>query len=811
VAATHLLQAVFNAGEASKKMAARLDFEKYPQMCETMENILPLTEGGWERRPGSKHVSSVKDSDNVTLVADFEFGVTQAYIIEVGAGYFRFFKDRGAITAVDTTVHITNGTFDSSTASWTDQSGAGGSISHDGTNARLTLTSDGVDDAHAEQEVSHAGTDDLILQFSVYGAPGDKIKLRIGTATTGTEIVNDVEFAVGYHCYTFTPTGANFFVQFLHTKAKALGIDNVAILDNQTVEINTPYAQADLYELRGSQSKDTKRIAHETYPLYELARSGHTNWSLNEVRLEDGPWMDDNTSATTLLPSANTGLGINLTLSAVTGVNDDAGWKSTDIGRSVRYKKSSTWGWAIITSITSTTVAVADVIADFEATPSAVTTWALGLFSGTSGYAAAVGEHDQRLVLGGPTNAPQTFGLSQTGDFFNFRPDDAAGTVEDDDGMVYVLSAPGVNAIRWISAGDDLILGTFKGEWVVKSNTRDDVLTPTNTQARRPTTKGSAEVDPVRVGPVVLFLQRYKRKLYELVFDVAEGRQKAANLTRLASHIMKSKIIQMAFATEPEPILHCVRTDGQVATMTYNRDEGVIAWARQILGGSFGSGAAVVESVATIPGVVGDEVWMVVKRTINGSTARHLEYFMPAYLDGDDAEDAFYVDAGLTYDSTAVSTITGLTHLVGETVSIWADGKIHPQKTVDANGEIALDYSASVVQAGLPYTHTWKSLKLPRRVSKGDPVGQMSRVWKITFVLMNSLNLNMGPSASDTVIVPFRKVADAMGEGVPLFTGEKSQEFEGDWETDPRIVITESAPCPFTCLAIVPEMVANEN
>src|SRR3990167_6198356 len=104
------------------------------------------------------------------------------------------------------------------------------------------------DIAWAEQEVTNSSALAHTLQFEVRGAPGDKIELRVGTATTGSQIVADVVFSVGYHTYTFTSTAANFFVQFRAKgtdQDKVVSIDNVALLDNAAVELVTPYATAD--------------------------------------------------------------------------------------------------------------------------------------------------------------------------------------------------------------------------------------------------------------------------------------------------------------------------------------------------------------------------------------------------------------------------------------------------------------------------------------------------------------------------------------------------------------------------------------
>lgn len=733
------------------------------------------------------------------------------------------------VRAKITGVYSTNPVYDQGFVRpvWKDVStgGTGNQISYDATNDRLTLETNGTastDIGWAEQAITTTDTNqEHIIKFRVIGSPSDRIEFQVGTTSTGTEILSAVTKEVGYHCVAFTPTASPFYIQFRNLgsfRDKDVQIDDVSLISNSAAEIDTPYAEADLYQITGPQSADVLYHFHGSYPTYKLERYGHTTWSLVEVAWQDGPWLELNTTSTTLTPSAATGLGIDLTLSSTTGVNSDAGWQSTDVGRLVRYKKSTSWGWAIITSITSTTVAVADVGKDFEATPTAQTTWQIGAWSETTGYPQVGAFYEQRLYAAATTDQPQTFWASQTADFENMAPDNQGdGTVADDDALNYTLSADSVNAIRWMSAGENtLAIGTTGGEWVPSS--QGAVLTPSDITVRRQTTHGAAQVQPVRVDNVVLFVQRAKRKVREFSFSFDIDGYRAQDMTRLAQHISIGGIVEMAFAEEPNSLVYAARNDGQLLTMTYRRDEDVVGWARHIIGGAFGSGAAIVESVAVIPGAGGagqtqssedrDEVWVIVKRTIDGATKRYIEVFERDFEDGDDQEDAYYADSIITYDSTSTTSITGLDHLEGETVKIWADGAIQADKTV-SGGAITLDAAASVVQVGLGYTHTIKTLRVTDGNPSGTAVGKTKRIYGLTFVLLNSHVVKFGPDTSNLVEKEFREVSDPMDAPAPLFTGESFVELDSGYETDTRVVIQHDAPCPFFLLALAPEIQVN--
>jgi hypothetical protein len=340
--------------------------------------------------------------------------------------------------------------------------------------------------------------------------------------------------------------------------------------------------------------------------------------------------------------------------------------------------------------------------------------------------------------MGGTSSQPETFWLSQTADFENMTPDSDPttvgkfdGSIEDDDSFDYTLSANTVNAIRWMSAGEDtMTIGTTGGEWVPSSQGAG--LTPTDIAVNRQTTHGCAQIQPVRVDNTVLFVQRSKRKVREFSFAFETNGYLAADMTRLSQHITRGGVVEMAFAEEPDSQVWVVRSDGQLLSMTFRRQEDVVGWGRHIIGGSFSTGDAVVESVTTIPGTNGagqvqdstnrNEVWMIVKRTINGATVRYIETFERDFETGDAQEDSYYSDSVITYDGSSTTSITGLDHLEGETVKVFADGAIRADATV-ASGAITLTTAASVVQIGLGYYHLIKTLKLEGGNPAGTAVG----------------------------------------------------------------------------------------
>ena len=350
-----------------------------------------------------------------------------------------------------------------------------------------------------------------------------------------------------------------------------------------------------------------------------------------------------------------------------------------------------------------------------------------------------------------------------------------------------------------------MIVGTSGGEFAVSASGTTEPISPTNAQIKRQANYGSANIQPIQVGNVTMFVQRASRKIRELVYNFDEDSYQAPDLTVLAEHITESGITELAFQQEPDNVVWCVLTNGKFVGMTYRREENVVGWHEQIIGGSFGSGNAVVESVAVIPGDLNeDEVFLVVKRTIGGATKRYIEFFSNFDF-GSDVQDAFFVDSGLTYSGSAATTISGLDHLEGQTVSILANGATHPDKTV-SSGSVTLDRSVTKAHIGLSYNSTLQTMRIDAGGTEGTAQGKIKRIHDITLRLFRTVGIQVGSSETDLDRIPFRSSANAMDQALPLFTGDKEVEFRGGFDNDGFIVVKQNQPLPATILAIFPRL-----
>ena len=251
------------------------------------------------------------------------------------------------------------------------------------------------------------------------------------------------------------------------------------------------------------------------------------------------------------------------------------GWLATDVGRILKFNS----GEAIITARTNATVAVATITKAFTNT-NATAAFNLGAFSDTTGHPSCVSFFEQRLVFAGTTDEPQTLYFSKSGDYENMTTGTNA-----DDAMVYTIASNQVNKIRYLKSVRTLLIGTTGGEFSVSADGTDAAVTPTNVTIKRQSSFGAANVDAQPAGNAALFLQRAKRKIRELAYNFDSDGYVAPDLTILNETVTDSGINEMAYQQAPDSILWCVRDDGVLAGLTYQRTDNVVAWHRHILGG----------------------------------------------------------------------------------------------------------------------------------------------------------------------------------------------------------------------------------
>ena len=600
-------------------------------------------------------------------------------------------------------------------------------------------------------------------------------------------------------------TTQTYILEFGNQYIRFYKDDGQILSSGSPYEISSPYLEAELFDIKFAQSADVMYLTHPNHPAKKLSRTGHTSWSLTSVDFTDGPYMDENISSTTISTSAHTvGTGRTLTASSTTGINDNTGFQTTDVGRLIRFRD----GYGKITARTSTTVVTIEILEDMGSSSSSAN-WSLGAFSETTGHPSCVTFFEQRLVFAATLSQPQTIFFSKSGDYENMD-ENRGGTIADDDAIIYTIASNQVNAIRFMTATRTLIIGTAGGEFAVSGGGTDIAITPTNILIKKQSNNGAANVDALAVGNATLFLQRARRKLRELAYNFDVDGYVAPDLTILAEHISEGGFKQLSYQQEPNQIIWCARNDGQLVGLTYQREQQVVAWHRHIFGGAFGSGNAVCESVATIPTDDSEyQTYVIIKRTINGATKRYVEFIHQYDFDETDDTSFNFLDSQLSYSGSAVTTLGGLSHLEGQTVSVLADGATHPDVTV-SSGQITLARSATKVKVGLPYTSLLQTMRIDAGAQNGTSQSKTKRIYEITARLYESIGIEVGPDLNNMERIPFRSSANAMNSGISVFTGDKEIEFRGNYETDGFIFVRQTQPLPLTVLSLYPRLITND-
>lgn len=754
------IQSSFVGGEFSDLAAGRVDIPRYPTGLATCQNYITLLQGPAIRRPGSRYVAPTKGAgSSVPVLIPFEFSTTQAYILEVGNRYIRMYKDNAAI--LETGQAITNVT----------QANP------------AVLTYGGADNYTNDDEVEITGV-------------------------VGMTELNGRRFTVAN-----VNTGANTFeLAGLDSTAYAAYVSGgtVSRVYTLTTLLAAPYLTDDLFELQYVQSADILFIAHQNYPPQKITRTGHTSWSSQRIKFVDGPYLPINAETTTLALSGTTG-AVTVTASSVVGINDDQGFLSTDVGRDFRWKDpAGNWTWLSITAVTDSTHVNANISGPAASAGTATVNWRLGLWSGTTGYPSSVAFFGDRLWFGGTPVAPQRIDGSNVGDYFNFAPTSANGTVGDANAPSFTLNSSTVNVIQWLRSDEKgLLAGTSGAEWVIRPSSQGEAITPTNISAKPSTKHGSAGVSPVQAGRATIFVQRAKRKVREMIYELDQEGFGAPDLTQIAEHITINGVKQLTYQQEPISVVWGARNDGTLIGCTYERTVETLSvgWHPHVLGGtSDANGAAPeVKAIAVSPSPDGsrDELWFVVKRYINGQTVHYIEYLNKIFQSGDAAEDALCMDCAATYDGAPDDTIGGLWHLEGETLSVHADGAILPDVTV-TNGRVEITKPSSVVNFGYTYNSDLKTLRPDIGASDGTAMGKTKRINRLGLFLYRTGGLMFGRDFDNLNEMIFRLASDPTNEAVPLFTGIKSEPFDGDYDMNAQVCIRQNSPLPGAILGIYP-------
>lgn len=403
-------------------------------------------------------------------------------------------------------------------------------------------------------------------------------------------------------------------------------------------------------------------------------------------------------------------------------------------------------------------------------------------FNVTNGYPRCCTYYKQRLVLSNTKKAPNKIWFSTIGGNGNFLE-----TTEDGDAFSIVSASGLSNSILFLEAQRGVVCLTSGGEYMVDS---EGALTPTTVNINEHSAYGAYPVTrPERVGNELLFVQRGGERVRALTYRYEVDGLVSPEVSSLSSHIgeIHGGVNEISYMQEPESLVWLVLGDGKVASITFNRDQEVLAWAQHDFGGD-------VVSMCSAPTLLGsDRTFMLVKRS--GTTCLE-EVSFSAFVD---SERTLVVADG-SVDKP---------NLLEEVVTYHQEEDFIYQANFEEVGQklkFTSDLSGKSIKVGTPIHCTVELF--PPELSQA-PMSTMlhkAKVDRIAFFF----NKTLGASINGELIETFTFDDDILGPAKP-YTGFHLEE-GGTWEDLHKVplVISHNKPLPFHLQAITMQLSINE-
>lgn len=733
----------FAAGEITPELFGRIDLAQFQTGLANCRNFITLPHGPAENRPGFEYVLETKNSAKQSRLIPFTFSPTQTMVLEFGAGYTRFHTQGGTLLEAPLAATISGG------------------------------------------RVSVANT------FS----NGDWIFLAGSTASVYGIVSGN--------------NGASFSL----THPDGTPVDLTAFVGSGTVsrvyEITTPYGEADLFDIKFVQSADVLTLTHPGYPPAELRRLGATNWQYSAIVFNPTLNPPTGVSATA---HAGTGTPTNIDFSyvvtaiAANTLEESVGSASAGCTNDLTLPTSkNTIAWSAVTGavrysvykqsnglygyIGQTDALTFDdnnITADTSRTPPLATTD----LQSANNYPGAVSYAQQRRVFASTLTQSQNVWFTRTGTESNLT---ASIPTKDDDAIKFRVAARESNRIQHIVPMASLVLLTDSAEWLVQGGSQD-VLTPSTISVKPQSYVGASSVTPQVVDYSLIYAANRGGHVREMTYQWQVSGYISQDISLMAPHLFDYlSIVDMAYARSPYPIIWCVSSNGNLLGLTYSPRQQISAWHHHDTDGVF-------ESIATVVEGTEDVLYAIARRTVNGRSVRYVERLHTRQMLSQ--ADAFFVDAGVTYSGAPTTTVNGLYHLEGKTVSILGDGAVMPQQVVK-NGTVSLQQAASTIHIGLPIIGDLQTLPFSCEMPAFGQ-GRQKNVNRVWLRVRNSSGVAAGTSLD--ALVPYKqRTTEAYGSPPNWMSGVIEIEPTDEWNDDAQIYVRQTDPLPVTVSSIVIE------
>lgn len=776
----------FSGGVWSAELFGRTDLEKYALALRRAKNCLITKPGAVQNRPGLEFIGEVRDSTQTTRIVGFQFSTTQAYVLEWGEQVMRPIMDAGQI--LRTAVNITG----------------------------ISIASPGVITA-----VSHGAS------------VGEPVFITgvSGVTSSGVSLVNDRVFIVATAPTADTMTVTDLWGTTLNTTGATAWSSGGTV--SRLYELAFPYADTEVFDVGYAQTADTMLLAHLSYAPRKLTRTGHTSWTVSTITF--GPVQ---AAPTNEAAAATVGSGATTYRYKITAIDEDTGEESlptaaasvtNDLTVSGNYN-TVTWTaasgaeryivykedngvYGLIGGTTGTSFIDENILPDLGDTPPA----SRNPFGSSNNYPCVVNFHEGRSVWAHTNNTPGGIWLSVSNLYYNLN---VSSPAKSDDAVTMDLR-PGVNAVQGLASLKRLVALTSEAEYTIEGGGVTSYITPASLVVERHSARGSKRLAPLVIGDIVLHVERQGGSIRAFGYSFEKDGFRSNDLTLLAPELFRGHtIVDCCYQQNPNSVAWFVRDDGVVLALTFIEDQNTFAWTDHYFGGTFGSGASatgygVAESCCAIEGDDQDDVYFVVKRTINSTTKRYIERLVPRWIPTLDSDgEATNVDEAQFLDSfvsgtagSATAVISGLFHLEGQSVYALVDGDVSGPFTV-TGGKITLDSamaSGDVYCVGLAYESDVVDLPIAQATRGGAPQGRPKGVNAIVLKLQHTRGISFGSfkDLSNLVELDQSHLRDGWSDPIIPYSGDTNDlGVIGGWTLDASVIVRQSHPLPMEILMI---------
>lgn len=703
------IQTTFNGGIFSPLLDGFINAPRRESALKDSTNLIPLKQGPLVRRGGT--LKTYQPITAVSEILPFIYNDEQAYIIEFSDGFMRVYKDDDVVKK-----------------------------------ASSSFTISGI--TAASPPVVTATGHTFVNGNWVY----------ISGLTEAVELNNRWFRANGVSGSTFELTLQEYpWVSGSATPAAAPATAETSSTGSVDCAyfISSPYDAADLFDsddlfrLKHVQSNDVMYIAHPDFQPRALARTADNSWTITKLENHHGPYLPENQTDITCTLSAVSTRTFTVTTSEALVVASDtltqaAGGDANNLGTATEVNRlfcmnvdndltddpdsgaedfnipiRNKWIWGEITAYNTATEFEWTIHEESRLPAEAgtasvnLTSWRLGAYCDTTGFPEFIDIHEGRIVTAGGVNYPRRVDFSTVNGFtpttLTWDPYSYQHEIRPDDGFTANIGGGNASPIHWIKSTDrGLVVGTNNSEGTIAASNTSEKLSPENVSYTSGTTIGSRRIPPLYINGALLFAQSAGRRLHELTYSFESDRLVAPDMTELAEHLTRGKIIAMAYQQEPLNTIWVVLENGELLGMTYERNSDVLGWHRHPIGGT----DAKVKDIAVIPVPAQnrDEVWLKVSRTVNGATTYFIERLGRWYEEDIEREDIVQQDSSFQFTTTKVTItniedygaqnrvkITAASHGLSDGDKVYLNSIVGFTKTNDDDSVISLNQKTFVV------------------------------------------------------------------------------------------------------------------